>query len=50
MFGIDIAELLRDHIYAAIVLGGLVEGETTVVLAGYAAHQGYVAWWAVAAL
>ena len=46
----DISGLLRDHVYTAIILGGLVEGETTVVLAGYAAHQGYVAWWAVASL
>jgi membrane protein DedA with SNARE-associated domain len=46
----DIASLLRDHVYAAIVLGGLIEGESTVVLAGYAAHQGYVSWWAVAGL
>jgi len=28
------------------VLGSLVEGETTVVLAGYAAHQGYAPLWA----
>jgi membrane protein DedA with SNARE-associated domain len=47
---LDIAGLLRDHVYTAIVLGGLIEGETTVVLAGYAAHQGYVRWWAVAGL
>ena len=48
--GLDIGSLLRDHVYTAIILGGFVEGETTVVLAGYAAHQGYVAWWAVASL
>jgi len=47
---LDISNLLRDHVYTAIVLGGLVEGETTVVLAGYAAHRGYVPWWAVAGL
>lgn len=47
---LDVGGLLRDHIYTAIVLGGLVEGETTVVLAGYAAHQGYVSWWVVAGL
>ena len=46
----DIGTLLQHHIYAAIVLGSLVEGETTVVLAGYAAHQGYAPWWSVAAL
>lgn len=37
----DIGTLLQQHIYPAIVLGGVLEGETTVVLAGYAAHQGY---------
>ena len=46
----DIGALLQQHLYAAIVLGSLVEGETTVVLAGYAAHQGYAPWWAVTAL
>jgi membrane protein DedA with SNARE-associated domain len=46
---LDISSLLRDHVYTAVVLGGFVEGETTTVLAGYAAHQGYVAWWRVAA-
>lgn len=46
----DIGALLHDHIYTAIVLGGLLEGETTVVLAGYAVHQGYAPWWGVAAL
>lgn len=33
--------LIQQHIYPAIVVGSLLEGETTVVLAGYAAHQGY---------
>jgi membrane protein DedA with SNARE-associated domain len=47
---LDVSGLLRDHVYTAIVLGGLVEGETTAVLAGYASHQGYVSWWAVAVL
>lgn len=46
----DIGSLLQEHIYPAIVLGSLVEGETTVVLAGYAAHQGYAPLWAVMAL
>ncbi len=46
----DFSALLRDHVYTAIILGSLVEGETTVVLAGYAAHQGYAPWWAVTLL
>lgn len=37
----DIAGLLQEHLYTAVVLGSVLEGETTVVLAGYAAHQGY---------
>lgn len=46
----DISALLHSHIYTAIVVGSLVEGETTVVLAGFAAHQGYAPWWAVTLL
>jgi membrane protein DedA with SNARE-associated domain len=46
----DIGGLLQEHIYCAIVLGSLLEGETTVVLAGYAAHQGYAPLPAVMAL
>lgn len=46
----DITALLDKHVYTAIVLGSLVEGETTVVLAGFAAHQGYAHWWAVTLL
>lgn len=46
----DISPLLHSHVYAAIVMGSLVEGETTVVLAGFAAHQGYAPWWAVTLL
>lgn len=45
-----IGSLLQEHIYPAIALGSLVEGETTVVLAGYAAHLGYAPLWAVMAL
>lgn len=46
----DIGSLIQDHIYTAIVIGSLMEGETTVVLGGYAAHQGYAPWWAVTLL
>lgn len=46
----DISDLLHTHVYTAIVLGSLIEGETTVVLAGFAAHQGYAPWWAVTLL
>jgi membrane protein DedA with SNARE-associated domain len=50
IWAMDIGSLLQEHIYPAIVLGSLLEGETTVVLAGYAAHQGYAPLWAVMAL
>lgn len=43
----DITALLHSHIYTAILLGSLVEGETTVILAGFAANQGYAPWWTV---
>ena len=35
-------QLITDYGYWAILLGTLFEGETIVVLAGYAAHQGYL--------
>ncbi|GAA5237080.1 DedA family protein [Verticiella sediminum] len=46
----DFGSFLQNHLYAALVLGSFVEGETTVVLAGYAAHQGYAPYAAVAAV
>lgn len=46
----DLSALLKSHVYTAILLGSVVEGETTVVLAGFAAHQGYAPWWAVTLL
>lgn len=46
----NIESLLQGHVYTAIVVGSLVEGETTVVLAGFAAHQGYASWWSVTLL
>ncbi len=45
-----IASLLQQHVYAAVLLGSVVEGETAVVLAGFASHRGYASWWAVVAL
>jgi membrane protein DedA with SNARE-associated domain len=43
----DLKSLLSEHVYAAIAIGGVVEGETVVVLAGLAAHHGYASWWGV---
>jgi len=38
----DLAELLRAWGYPAIVIGAFVEGETVLLLAGFAAHAGYL--------
>ncbi len=34
--------LLRDYGYAAVLVGTFLEGETILVLAGFAAHRGYL--------
>jgi membrane protein DedA with SNARE-associated domain len=39
---LDAGALLEQYGYAAVALGSLLEGETFVVLAGYAAHRGYL--------
>lgn len=38
----DIAALIARYGYAAVFLGTLFEGETVLLLAGYAAHRGYL--------
>jgi membrane protein DedA with SNARE-associated domain len=38
----DIATLIAQYGYAAVFLGALLEGETVLLLAGYAAHRGYL--------
>lgn len=35
-------QLLADYGYLAVFAGSLLEGETILVLAGFAAHQGYL--------
>ena len=48
----DIGSLIENHGYWVLALGCLLEGETVAVLAGYAAHRGYLhpgTAWAVAA-
>ncbi len=37
-----LAELLADYGYLAVFVGALLEGETILLLAGFAAHQGYL--------
>jgi membrane protein DedA with SNARE-associated domain len=36
------AELLQHYGYAAVLVGTLVEGESMLLLGGYAAHRGYL--------
>lgn len=38
----SLAELLDRYGYVAVVLGTFLEGETILVMAGFAAHQGYL--------
>ena len=46
-FAHHLAQLFHTHLYLALAAGGLMEGETVVVLAGFAAHQGHASWWGV---
>jgi membrane protein DedA with SNARE-associated domain len=39
---VDIAGLIGQYGYIALLLGSLLEGETALILAGFAAHQGYL--------
>jgi len=39
---IDLPSLIEHYGYAAILIGTFLEGETILVLAGLAAHQGYL--------
>jgi membrane protein DedA with SNARE-associated domain len=39
---ITIGQLLSDYGYWAVFVGSLLEGETILALAGFAAHQGYL--------
>jgi membrane protein DedA with SNARE-associated domain len=38
----DIGALVEQHGYLALVVGSAIEGETFVVLGGFAAHRGYL--------
>jgi membrane protein DedA with SNARE-associated domain len=39
---VSLPQLLTDYGYLAVFVGSLLEGETVLLLAGYAAHQGYL--------
>lgn len=38
----NLPDLIETYGYAAVFLGALVEGETVLLLAGFAAHRGYL--------
>jgi len=40
---VDLQTIIENYGYAAILVGTFLEGETILVLAGLAAHQGYLA-------
>ncbi len=49
----NLPQLVTDYGYVALALGCLLEGETILVMAGYAAHRGLLSWpvvFAVAAI
>ena len=46
----SLAQLVTQYGYAAVLVGSLLEGETVLLLAGLAAHQGYLSFPLVVAL
>jgi membrane protein DedA with SNARE-associated domain len=46
----SLAQFLADYGYLAVLAGSLLEGETILVMAGFAAHQGYLSMPAVVAV
>ena len=38
----SLPQLLTDYGYWAVFVGSLLEGETILILAGFAAHRGYL--------
>ncbi|WP_213956518.1 DedA family protein [Variovorax sp. dw_954] len=45
-----LAQLVSDYGYTAVFIGSLLEGETVLLLAGMAAHEGYLSWPVVVAI
>lgn len=41
----SLPQLLSEYGYLAVFVGSLLEGETVLVLAGFAAHQGYLSFY-----
>jgi membrane protein DedA with SNARE-associated domain len=46
----DLPQLLSQYGYLAVFVGALLEGESILLLAGYAAHGGYLSFWIVVAI
>ena len=46
----DLPLLLSQYGYLAVFVGALLEGESVLLLAGYAAHGGYLSFWVVVAV
>jgi len=38
----SLEEIISNYGYAALLIGTFIEGETILVLAGFAAHRGYL--------
>ncbi len=49
-FGAWLSQAITTHGYWVLALGSLLEGETVLLLAGFAAHRGYLSPWAVVAV
>jgi membrane protein DedA with SNARE-associated domain len=45
-----LADLIQTHGYWVLAIGCLLEGETVLILAGFAAHRGYLDPWLVLAI
>jgi membrane protein DedA with SNARE-associated domain len=44
-----LGDLIATYGYAAVILGAMIEGETVVLLAGFAVHRGHLDFWLAAA-
>ncbi|NCS64838.1 MAG: DedA family protein [Hydrogenophilales bacterium CG03_land_8_20_14_0_80_62_28] len=49
-FLVSVSGLIGAYGYLAVFAGTLLEGETILLAAGFAAHQGLLDWWAVVAV
>lgn len=47
LLGLDIEHLIAKYGYWAIVINTFIEGETIQIIAGWAAHEGWLSYWLV---